>query len=49
MEAYLKVLELIQSKPQNGHAVNNAKNVKSLTIVNREIEQILKDTRCKKN
>lgn len=40
--AYYKVLEKIQGKPVNGHALANLKNIKSLQVAEKEIKNSLK-------
>jgi hypothetical protein len=43
MSAFFKVLEAIQSKSQNGHAIANTKNKISLAAAKRKIETMLKE------
>ncbi|WP_373069879.1 hypothetical protein [Sulfurimonas sp.] len=42
MSAFNKVLEAIQGKPQNGHALANLQNKASLAKAKKEIEEMLR-------
>jgi|LGOV01.1.fsa_nt_gb hypothetical protein len=41
MKAFNKVLQAIQNKPQNGHAIANAQNKVSLAKANKEIKTMM--------
>lgn len=41
MRVYFKVLEAIQNKPQNGHAIANAQNKLSLAKANEDFKKML--------
>ena len=43
MKAFTKVLEAIQGKPQNGHAIASAQNKVSLARANKEIKTLLEN------
>lgn len=45
MNAFDKVLKHIQNTPDNGHAIKNIQNIKSLTIAQKNIEKMMREVK----
>jgi len=42
MSAFYKVLEAMQNRPQNGHALANTQNIEILTKAKKDIQEMLR-------